>query len=157
MKVKSRESLFLNWPAKWNHNYGGVDVDPQKSKISLSYTYGFDRTTLVARQRSSKQTLVSCIRSSSRDEPRSGPRALEPESRAWARREELLGTESVAPGVCSDGSGTVQQEREGVVVDHVRTGEAVRHGRQAELGTAVVEIESVCGASTRPVTERRVV
>jgi hypothetical protein len=100
--------------------------------------------------------LVSRIRSSSRDEPRSGPRALEPESRAWARREELLGTEPVAPRVCSDGGGTVQQEREGVVFDHVRTGEAVRHGWEAELGAAVVEIESVC-ASACPVAESRVV
>jgi hypothetical protein len=99
--------------------------------------------------------LVSCIRSSSRDEPRSGPRALEPESRAWARREELLGTECVAPGVCSDGGGTVQQEREWVILDHVRTGEAVRHGWEAELGAAVVKIESVC-ASASPVAERRV-
>ena len=66
----------------------------------------------VATRRSRKQTCVSRIRSSSHDEPRSGPRALEPESRAWARREELLRTESIAPRVHGGGSGTVQQERE---------------------------------------------
>ena len=73
--------------------------------------------------------------------PRSGPRALKPESRAWARREELLGTESVAPRVRRGRSGTVQQERERMVVDHVWvTGEAVGDGRQANLGAAVVKI-----------------
>ena len=55
----------------------------------------------------------------SRDVPRSSPHALKPESWAWARREELLGTESVAPQIRRGSSGTVQQEREWMVIDHV--------------------------------------